>query len=80
LVAGRNVVAVDSVCSRIMGYDPSAVPHIAEAARQGAGPMGLEEIEVVGDDWKTCVHRFEAPYSLRATLKSLKAIREVYLG
>jgi uncharacterized protein (DUF362 family) len=80
LVAGRNVVAVDSVCSRLMGYDPSAVPHIAEAARQGTGPMSLEEIEVVGDDWEACVHRFEAPYSLRATLKSLKAIRDVYLG
>ena len=80
LVAGRNVVAVDSVCSRLMGYDPSAVTHIAEAARQGTGPMSLEEIEVVGDDWAACVYRFEAPYSLRATLKSLKAIRDVYLG
>jgi uncharacterized protein (DUF362 family) len=80
IVAGRNVVAVDSVCSRIMGYDPSAVPHIAEAARQSTGPTNLEEIEVVGDDWAACVHRFEPPYSLRATLKSLKAIRDVYLG
>lgn len=80
VAAGRNVVAVDSVCSRLMGYDPSKVPHIAEAARQGTGPMGLEEIEVVGDDWTACAHRFEAPYSLRATFKSLKAIRDVYLG
>ena len=80
VVAGRNVVAVDSVCSRLMGYDPSKVSHIAGAARQGTGPLSLDEIEVVGDDWAACVHQFEAPYSLRATLKSLKAIREVYLG
>ncbi|OGD44974.1 hypothetical protein A3K69_00785 [Candidatus Bathyarchaeota archaeon RBG_16_57_9] len=80
VVAGRNVVAVDSICSRIMGYDPSDVLHIAEAARQGAGPTGLEEIETVGDDWASCVHRFEPPYSLKATLKSLRAIKDVYLG
>jgi len=80
VVAGRNVVAVDSICSRIMGYDPSDVPHIAEAGRQGVGPTGLEEIEAVGDDWASCVHRFEPPYSLRATLKSLRAIKDVYLG
>jgi len=79
-VAGRNVVAVDSVCCRIMGYEPSAVRHVAEAARLGAGPTGMDEIEMVGDDWASCVHRFEPPYSLKATLKSLKAIKEVYLG
>lgn len=80
VVAGRNVVAVDSVCSRLMGYDPSKVPHIAEAARQGTGPLSMEEIEVVGDNWTACVHHFEAPYTVKATLKSLKAIKEVYLA
>ena len=54
--------------------------HIAEGARQGAGPTGLEEIETVGAHWASCVHRFEPPYSLTATLKSLRAIKDVYLG
>jgi hypothetical protein len=40
----------------------------------------MEEIEVVGDNWTACVHHFEAPYTVKATLKSLKAIKEVYLA
>lgn len=80
VLAGRNVVAVDAVCSRLMGYDPAKIPHIASAAKQGTGPIALDEIEVVGDDMAACTQEFEPPYSLRATLKSLKAIKDIYLG
>lgn len=80
IVAGVNVVSTDSVCSRLMGFDPAEIPHIALSAEMGVGEIDLDGIEVVGDDWVQCVKTFEPPYSLRATLKSLKAIREVYLG
>jgi uncharacterized protein (DUF362 family) len=80
VLAGRNVVAVDAVCSRLMGYDPTNIPHIANAAKQGAGPIALDEIEVVGEDAAECVREFEPPYSLKATFKSLKAIKDIYLG
>jgi len=41
--------------------------------------VDVERIEVVGEDWKQLVHKFEPPYSLKATLKSLRAIKDIYL-
>lgn len=80
VLAGRNLVAVDAVCSRLMGYDPSDIPHIADSADRGIGPMDESQIDVVGEDLSKYVRGFEPPYSLKATLKSLKSIRDVYLS
>ena len=79
VLAGRNVASVDAVCSWLMGYDPSNISHIALTAAKGVGPIDRESITVVGEDWSKYVHSFEPPYSLKATLKSLRAIRDVYL-
>jgi uncharacterized protein (DUF362 family) len=78
LAAGTNAVAVDSICSRLMGYDPASISHIALSSKNGVGPIALDQIEVLNDDWASLGHYFEPPYSLKATLKSWKAIREVY--
>ena len=75
-----NRVSVDSFCSRIMGYDPSEIQYIALSHSQGVGEIDLKNIEIVGDDWNEYVQSFEPPYSLKASLKSLKAIRDIYLG
>jgi len=58
LMAGRNPVALDSVGTAVMGFDPTAKPrtppfpsglnHIALAAERGLGPNRLEEIDVRG--------------------------------
>ena len=48
LVAGDDFVAVDAVCSRIMGFDPGDVEHIEMAGEQGFGCADLDEIEVSG--------------------------------
>jgi len=71
-----NRVSVDSVCSRIMGYDPSEIQYIALSHSQRVGELDINNIEVVGDDWNNHVQGFEPPYSL----KSMKAIRDIYLG
>ena len=80
IVAGMNPVSVDAFCSRLMGFDPARIAHIANASRAGAGEMDADKIEVVGDDWKGFRCNFERPYSLRATLKSLSTVKDVYLG
>jgi uncharacterized protein (DUF362 family) len=80
ILAGRNVVSVDAVCSWLMGYDPEKISHIALSSKQGVGSIDRESIEVIGGDWSKHVQSFEPPYSLKATLKSLKAIRDVYIG
>mgnify|MGYP000915480996 CR=1 FL=1 len=48
LMASTNMVAIDVVAATIMGFDPSAVEHINEAAARGLGPATLDEIKVVG--------------------------------
>jgi uncharacterized protein (DUF362 family) len=79
VVAGKNLVSVDSVCSRLMGFDPSEIGHIAGAHALGLGEIGLEGIDVLGEGWERFQGDFERPYSLKASLKSIKSIRKVYL-
>jgi uncharacterized protein (DUF362 family) len=80
LIAGRNVVAIDATCSRIMGYDPIKIPHIALSAERGVGPLTVDSIKVVGENWLNHVQNFEPPYSLKATLRSIRAVKDVYLS
>ena len=79
VVAGVNPVSVDSVCSNIMGFDPSSIHHINRAYEMGLGNMDLNSIETLGDGLEKFICEFEKPYTLRASLKSLRSIRKVYL-
>ena len=47
IIASRDVVAVDSIGSTIMGFDPHNIDHIKWAHQSGLGE--IDEIEVVGD-------------------------------
>lgn len=77
IVAGRDVVAVDSFCCGLMGFKPEEIGHIANTALLGVGQ--LNGYEVVGDPWEGFACRFERPYSVKATFKSLGTLRDVYL-
>jgi len=77
LVAGRDIVSIDSMSSRIMGFEPSSIPHIAKTAELGVGQ--LEDYDIIGDNWKNYACRFERPYSIKATFKTLKTLSNVYL-
>jgi uncharacterized protein (DUF362 family) len=79
VVAGKSLVSVDSICSRLMGFDPSEIGHIAGAHALGLGEIGLEGIDVLGDGWERFRGDFERPYSFKASLKSIMSIRKVYL-
>ena len=79
VVAGSNPFTVDATCARMMGFDPSQIGHIAGAHEEGLGEVNVDAIEVVGDGWRRFAQEFERPYSLRATLKSVRTIRKVYL-
>lgn len=78
IVAGVNPVSVDAICARMMGFDPSEIEHIAKAQEMGLGEIDLDAIEVLGEDWTRFACEFERPYSLRATIKSIKTLRKVY--
>jgi uncharacterized protein (DUF362 family) len=48
VLAGRNVVAVDSVAAAVMGYDPAKIRIIAMADKAGLGESDLAKITVKG--------------------------------
>ncbi len=49
IVAGADPVAVDSVCTAIMGFDPKNIVHITMAAQNGLGVADLSQIAVEGE-------------------------------
>lgn len=51
IVVGRDPVAVDSVCARLMGFDPMfEVAYIRDATVAGLGEGRPERIDVMGED------------------------------
>ena len=79
IVAGKIPLSTDAICSRIMGLDPADIRYLVRTLEMGLGEIDLDEIEVVGEDWRRFASEFERPYSFKATLKSLKSIGERYL-
>jgi uncharacterized protein (DUF362 family) len=49
IVAGKNGLAVDTVCCALMNYDPTSIEHLVLLNRKGIGPISLEEIELVNE-------------------------------
>ncbi len=49
LIAGTDMVAVDSVCARLMGLNPDDTAHLYDAAREGLGSMNPEQIQIVSE-------------------------------
>lgn len=57
IVAGRDVVAVDSTCCRIMDFDPHKIKHVMRANERGLGE--IDAIEVVGEQVANVIRHFE---------------------
>lgn len=49
LAGGADMLAVDTVGAKILGYSVDEVPHLALAREQGWGCGRMEDIEVIGD-------------------------------
>jgi uncharacterized protein (DUF362 family) len=58
IVAGKDLVAVDSICGQIMGYEPEEVLITQWAADRGLGVMDNEMIEVAGEPLENVKRRF----------------------
>ncbi len=61
MVAGKDGLAVDAVCARIMGIEPLKVKHLRLASERGLGVSDLEQIEVKGESINDVATRFELP-------------------
>ena len=58
VVAGKNVVAVDTICCRIMGIEPKEVEHIRLAYEDG---LCSGDIESLGEPLAAVQRKFEFP-------------------
>ncbi len=58
ILAGKDLVAVDAVCGRIMGFDPEEVLLTQKAAQRGLGKSKKEEIEILGERLEELHRRF----------------------
>jgi uncharacterized protein (DUF362 family) len=58
ILAGKDVVAVDSVAAAVMGYDPQKIAHLAKAGKAGLGETNLSKIDVRGATVAAVKHLF----------------------
>jgi len=56
VLAGRDPVSVDSIGSKIMGFDPRSVYHIRKAAEKGLGE--IDKVETVGETVESVARNF----------------------
>ncbi|MCL2172293.1 MAG: DUF362 domain-containing protein [Candidatus Bathyarchaeota archaeon] len=66
IVAGSDAVAVDSVCAKIMGFNPRRIGHIRLAAKKG---VGKSHYVVVGERLESVKQDFEWSSSQAFLLK-----------
>lgn len=62
IVTGNDLVSVDSVVAKIMGFDPMSIKYIKLADEEGLGVGNLEGINVIGDDIENINFRFRTRY------------------
>jgi uncharacterized protein (DUF362 family) len=58
VLAGKDLVAVDAVSARLIGYHPRETLLTVNAADRGLGVMNPEQIEVVGEKLENVQRRF----------------------
>lgn len=61
IIAGKDLVAVDAVCARIIGYDPRETLLTVNAAARGLGNMDSSQIEIRGETVENVGRRFLRP-------------------
>jgi len=59
IIAGADPVAVDSVCTAIMGFNPKNIGHITMAAKHGLGVADLDQIVVKGESIASVTMEFK---------------------
>lgn len=63
ILAGRDVVAVDTVGALVMGYDPTAIAYLGLGAQSGLGTTDTGRIHVAGVPVAEARRDFPVPYA-----------------
>ncbi len=59
IIAGTDPVAVDHVCTRLMGMNPDDIEHITLAEKIGLGTNNPDDIEIKGADLEQTIVKFK---------------------
>ncbi|MDR1043829.1 MAG: DUF362 domain-containing protein [Candidatus Adiutrix sp.] len=62
VLAGADVMAVDTIASYFMGFTPQKLPHLKLAAENGLGEYRMDHIQVVGADIHEIRMDFTSPF------------------
>jgi uncharacterized protein (DUF362 family) len=70
LVASPDLLSADLAGARLLGIDPSTVPHLVCAARRRNRPLDLSDVETAGErlEQLTTPHEHQFPYNREGTL------------
>jgi len=66
LLASSDMVAIDAVAAKMMGFDPMSIDFIRLAHENGLGTGRVEEIEVLGEDVSEVDFGFRVSYHFAA--------------
>jgi hypothetical protein len=61
ILAGKDLVAVDATCARLIGYSPRETLLTVNAAARGLGTMDADQIDLVGEPLENVKRRFMRP-------------------
>lgn len=61
VIAGEDPLAIDSICARIMGFNPEDLEVLRYAYELGIGALKPHEIDVVGEEVENVMRRFKSP-------------------
>ncbi|MBD3254945.1 MAG: DUF362 domain-containing protein [Candidatus Lokiarchaeota archaeon] len=62
LVASKDILAADIVGAKLLGFEPSDIPHLKEAADERKRPLDLSDIEIKGENIDELAEHHEWDY------------------
>jgi uncharacterized protein (DUF362 family) len=70
LAASTDVLSADMVGAKLLGHDPTAVPHLVHAARRHQRPLDFSDIRLAGEaiDSAAVTHGYDFEYNADRTL------------
>ena len=70
LVGSKDILSADMVGTKVLGHEPSEIPHLVHAAENKGRLLDLSDVEVAGEAIEDVAvyHSFDFPYSKDDTL------------
>ena len=64
LIGSSDIFSADKVGAKVLGYDPSAIPHLVHAAKDFGRPLDFSDVEIVGERIEAVAsyHEYAFPY------------------